>query len=352
MLLMTFTTTQDPYSFLGIDTVHMFTSNLNTTLDPDKVKFRKYKDKNGDEIIEYRTKYINVRFKERTERKKEYWFYFSLAKLYNGCNLYPDSPLGQEDLQEFLTLKLGDIGITIKNWKKIKVSRLDIFQNVKLSSKYSEYVHLLELLEVPRTEFRKESNTIYFENKSWALCAYDKREELQLPEGSDEILRIELRLLRSHKIKHVLKTNVLLSVFDNIDYVFNTFTAKAFGFLRQIESMADIIPLDCSNIQEALTLYYSNTKKNRIMGFTEETLKILHIPFTPTTKVSTKKKPLANRNKEAVRKAKQRSAKAVKVLKQTGILASDFIHGFGGLAQELIEAFLDKQAKKSNFEVI
>ncbi|PJZ77432.1 hypothetical protein [Leptospira neocaledonica] len=345
---MTFTSTLDPYSYLGIDTVHLFTPNNNLSFDSDIVKFRTYV-KDGKNIVEYRTKYINIRFKEITERKREYWFYFSLAKLFSESNLYSDSPLGQEHLQEFLIQKLADIGITIKNWKKVKIGRLDIFQNVKLSSKYSEYIHLLKLLDVPRTSIVLKSNTVYHENKSWVLCAYDKREQLKLPVGEDEILRVELRFLKSQKIKNVFGTNLLLSVFDKIDDVFVKYIQQAFGFLGQIQCMSDIIPLDCQKIQEALTLYYSKTKKNKFLQTTEDTLNVMNIPFTSPKKTSSKRKPIVVGNKEAVRKTKQRSAKKEKLLKQTGVLALDLIQGYGGLAQELIEAFWDKKVRKSNF---
>ncbi|MFA4793247.1 hypothetical protein [Leptospira kirschneri] len=137
---------------------------------------------------------------------------FSLSRLYNGDNFPSYSPFDYDEIVKRLKPILDRFGYSIKDWKKVKVSRLDVFLNVELDRDYKSYFPIIKTGKLPRTEARYSDTSKYSENKSFTLLTYDKKKHLQNIKGvniEENVLRFELRYLNGPKIKRNLGSNLL-----------------------------------------------------------------------------------------------------------------------------------------------
>ncbi|EMK01237.1 phage/plasmid replication protein [Leptospira sp. B5-022] len=349
---MYFKTTQDPYSYLGIDTVVLFTKSHNVSKNSDLFKPKKYKNKKGKEVIAQINNGVRVEYRAHSDWKKEYWIDFSLSELYNGYNFSSDTPLDNRGLYFSLITRLNEMGIFIRDWNKVQVSRIDIFRNIKLLNPYSQYLHLLRMAEIPRNKTKFFKSSVYIETNSQTLIFYDKKEQLannKRIDIDDDVLRIELRLMNAGKVKDIFDSNFLYAIRESLEDAYNSYIRDTLNYLKEIESIADRVPLDCSDMKTALRLYYAGKRNiDRLVDETIDALRSSHNLFLNDG--SRKPKGHSNFN-EAIRKQKERISKKKKKILRTAVLMNDYLTGEGGLAQELIESILETQVKVAKFPI-
>ncbi len=201
-----------PFDFLGIDTVRLYIETTNVEYDYFLMSIRIHSVKKGRK--EYRDPAAGVLLIENVKGDGFRYFVvsFSLSRLYNGDNFSSYSPFDYDEIVKRLKPILDNFGFGIKDWKKVKVSRLDVFLNVELDRDYNSYFPIVKTGKLPRTEARYSDTSKYSENKSFTLLTYDKKKHLQnIKEVNIEenVLRFELRYLNGPKIKRNLGSNLL-----------------------------------------------------------------------------------------------------------------------------------------------
>lgn len=130
----------------------------------------------------------------------------SAPKLILGSNTDLATALMTKQAIEKVYDELSDKGISF-NTDDFAVSRLDITRNYDLNNKVSEYTPLIGMLPRIKNDFMI-LGTRYQQNKSFALCAYDKiqdildkKDYLSKADKSRNLLRIESRLLKKSKLR-------------------------------------------------------------------------------------------------------------------------------------------------------
>lgn len=136
-------------------------------------------------------------------------------------------------------LKLAGIDVNIK---KAKLSRIDLFKNVKTKFNIIEYKDIFELFNMKRQNEivnRSYYTTFYKGNKSRMLVIYDKVNEMKVKgkdiDIKDNIIRFELRHFKNKNINNYINCdsyNDLIDNFDNINGYYNEYLRGLFKDIR------------------------------------------------------------------------------------------------------------------------
>lgn len=191
-----------PFDYLGIDTLRLFTAAENVEVNPDLFKPKAYKTKEGKTILCTTDSGLSIIRIQHTRYVAFYYFCFSLSRLYNGLNYSSYSPIDYKEITSRLDTILERNGLTVMTWFDIKVSRIDLFRNIKLLEGYNSYLPIMKTVSVPRTKLRSVEDSRYHQNDSFKLVFYDKTKLLrEVVKIGDSVLRIECRYMSPKKIK-------------------------------------------------------------------------------------------------------------------------------------------------------
>ncbi|UZN08779.1 hypothetical protein M5D10_07560 [Leptospira santarosai] len=340
------------FDYLGIDTVHLFIELENVKEDEFLCALRIRHSKNKVPYYIARAKGVTV-VKVLKGDFRYYRINFSLSKLYNGVNYSSYSPFDCTEIVNRLTLILFDLGLSIKDWNKVKVSRLDVFLNIELEKDYETCFPILNTSTLPRTKPRLHGNSRYLENKSVTLFAYDKKKQLSVRhklEIREDVLRLELRYLKGRKVKESLGSNLLKDIKpERVEKDFYKKLEKAFASLNNFEHQ-----IGSFNRRSELIRYYRE-KGSRFpekfgmlankyfqidaKGQLRSVLaQILNVPFLPGKSI------------EAQRKKKERDMKAILESRKIGIYMQDLTHWSGSSIAVIRNAVFKKRLHIARLE--
>lgn len=333
------------FDYLGIDTIHLYIELENMEEDEFLCALRIRHSKNKVPYYIGRAKGVTV-VKVLKRDFRYYRINFSLSKLYNGVNYSSYSPFDYTEIVNRLTLILFGLGLSIKDWNKVKVSRLDVFLNIELEKDYETCFPILNTSTLPRTKPRLHGNSRYLENKSVTLFAYDKKKQLSVRhklEIQEDVLRLELRYLKGRKVKESLGSNILKDIKpERVEKDFYKKLEKAFASLKDFEHQSGSF-----NRRSELIRYY----REKGLRFPEKfgmlankyfqidakgqlrsaLAQILNVPFLPGKSI------------EAQRKKKERDMKAILESRKLGIYMQDLTHWSGSSIAVIRNAVFEKR---------
>ncbi|MDI7215833.1 hypothetical protein [Leptospira santarosai] len=247
-----------PFDFLGIDTLRLFTAAENVEVNPDLFNPKAYKTEKGKPILSLSDSGLSVIRIQHTRYVAFYYFCFSLSRLYNGLNYSSYSPIDYGEITARLDAILERNGLTVINWFDIKVSRIDLFRNLKLNRDYNAYVPILKTVSVSRTKVKSVEDSKYHQNNSFKMVFYNKAEQLRnVVKIEDSVLRIECRYTNPKKIKKELGSNYFFQITNSAleDYFYH-YCEKAFSALRQFEFKSET-----NDLRLELCRYFTMQKK-------------------------------------------------------------------------------------------
>ncbi|EMO55890.1 hypothetical protein [Leptospira noguchii] len=340
------------FDYLGIDTIHLYIELENVKEDEFLCALRIRHSKNKVPYYIARTKGVTV-VKVLKGDFRYYKINFSLSKLYNGVNYSSYSPFEYTEIVNRLTLILLGLGLAIKDWNKVKVSRLDVFLNIELEKDYETCFPILNTSTLPRTKPRLHGNSRYLENKSVTLFAYDKKKQLSVRhklEIQEDVLRLELRYLKGRKVKESLGSNLLKDIKpERIEKDFYKKLEKAFASLKDFEHQSGSL-----NRRSELIRYYREkgsrfpekfgmlaNKYFQIDAKGQLRSVLAHIidaPFLPGKLI------------EAQRKKKERDVKTILESRKIGIYMQDLTRWSGSSIDVIRNAVFEKRLHIARLE--
>jgi len=235
---------------------------------------------------------------------------FSAPKLLFGNNFDELTENDFSEIIEKLELKLKDMGVLVfrSQLLKAKVTAIHFGKNIPFSDYTTSTSIIRELakidltkkLDLTRTKFQNEGHSLQYYTNSFSVVFYDKMKDLQLPKGravekdrlqlnifdylenkkSLEVLRLEVRLCTSQKIKRLFKD---LNLPDDLTFeaVFKETTAKKvishywqeilsgldlirFSTVQPVDLLEGIIKSNKLNLKTALSYFGALTLINDI----------------------------------------------------------------------------------------
>ncbi|MCH1917318.1 hypothetical protein L9Z41_17200 [Leptospira noguchii] len=337
-----------PFDFLGIDTLRLFTAAENVEVYPDSFNPKAYKTEKGKPILSLSDSGLSVIRIQHTRYVAFYYFCFSLSRLYNGVNYSSYSPIDYGEITSRLDAILERNGLTVINWFDIKVSRIDLFRNLKLNRDYNSYVPILKTVSVSRTKIKSVEDSKYHQNNSFKMVFYNKAEQLRkVVKLEDSVLRIECRYTNPKKIKKELGSNYFFQITNSaLEDYFHHYCEKAFSVLRQFEFKSET-----NDLQTELCRYFTTRKKRFPKRLSDEAFSYFEKYQSETfdsylseLKLETEKKS------ESERKRKERKLKTAKELLNTAILVEQTIQNGGSLIDDLRSLLFNSPSKISSRE--
>ncbi|RHX77485.1 hypothetical protein [Leptospira yasudae] len=310
-----------PFDYLGIDTIRLYLSTSNIEFEEFS---RALRVRNGLKRLKFFDKQsgLNVNETIKSDGFRYYTVRVSLSRLYNGLNYSSYSPFDYEDIIERIDPILQSIGLPVKDWTKVILSRLDVFLNIELEHHYGHYAPILKTTSFPRTGVRYVESSKYLENKRITLMAYDKRDHLETMKNvkiQDDVLRIELRYLNAQKIKQTFAVNLLCELKpEQIEKDFYKKLESSFSHLRDFSFQAKSL-----SRRDELIRFFEGIKSRFPVKFANKALSYfrkdrkgnLHEILSEI-----KNAPLSlDKSSESQRKQKERDVKKVQSFVNQGI---------------------------------
>ncbi|TGM04705.1 hypothetical protein EHQ86_10930 [Leptospira yasudae] len=329
---------KNPFDYLGIDTIRLFIEGPNVEQNDFLRALRIRSGSKGDRFYDRASGVMIIEvFKDGL---RFYIISFSLSRLHNGVNYSSYAPFYYEDLVKKLTPILEVAGFAVKDWAKVKLSRLDVFLNIELEHSYEYYASILKTISLPRTESKNYETSKYLKNKRLTLMTYDKKDQLEKRKNvkiQDNVLRIELRYLKAQKIRQTFGTNLLFELkpeqiekdfYEKLESAFSllnnfSFQTKSFSrkdeLTRYFEKLNSRLPGRFA--KEALS-YYRKEKQGKLKEFLSEL----------------RKAPVRlEKSAESQRKKKERDIKKVQSYVNLGIFL-DYASRESNLSLDLIKS--------------
>ncbi|WP_078124962.1 hypothetical protein [Leptospira alexanderi] len=329
---------KNPFDYLGIDTIRLFIEGPNVEQNGFLRTLRIRSGSKGDRFYDFASGVMIIEV-----FKNGFRFYnisFSLSRLYNGVNYSSYVPFNYEDLVKKLTPILEVAGFEVKDWAKVKLSRLDVFLNIELEHSYEYYAPILKTITLPRTELEYHASSKYLKNKQITLMTYDKKDHLKKIKNvkiQDNVLRIELRYLKGQKIKKTFGTNLLFELrpeqiekdfYKKLESAFTLlqdFSFQSKSFSRKDELVRYFQKLN-SRFPERFAFeansYYRKEKQGKLQEFLSE------LKNAPTR---------SDKSVESQRKKKERDIKKVQSYVNLGIFL-DYASRESSLSLDLIKS--------------
>ncbi|OMI16994.1 hypothetical protein BUQ74_12405 [Leptospira weilii serovar Heyan] len=269
----------------GCDTIRVFLHENNLFRYAD-CKLKKRKNER-DEVVEklvFQSIYIR-RLKYKDNFLPFYSIQFSISTLFEELNL-SSKAIDYNALINALTKILLTKGLEIINWNKVALSRLDINRDLVTEIPFENLRSILEILKFPRRNKIRKHESLYFENKSYQFCIYDKGKELLETRGircSKNLIRFECRALRTTRVKTTFKKFHELPTIQSDGnpylYLLESFDMDHY-FIEQSKILLDPIinfkhQLESNNLSNELLNYYDRLKKQNASKLTDVSLLIL-----------------------------------------------------------------------------
>ncbi len=334
-----------PFDYLGIDTLRLFTAAENVEVNPDLFKPKAYKTKEGKTILCTTDSGLSMIRIQHTRYVTFYYFCFSLSRLYNGLNYSSYSPIDYKEITSRLDTILERNGLTVMTWFDIKVSRIDLFRNIKLVEDYNSYIPIMKTVTVPRTKLRSVEDSRYHQNDSFKLVFYDKTKLLrEVVKIADSVLRIECRYMSPKKIKKELGSNYFFQISNSaLEGYFSKYCEKAFSTLRQFEFRPE-----SNDLKTELVRYFTIHRKRYPKRLADEAFSYFEKYQSETLDSYLSESKLVIPNKsESERKRKERKRKRVNELLNAAILIEQTILNEGSNISYLRSLFFENPSKIS-----
>ena len=163
---------------------------------------------------------------------------FSVPRVIGGKGNY--KPVSKEEyaiaLQRVESI-LNEAGIEAKR-QDFKLSRVDIFKNIKVRYPFGAYEPVFRWLQPSRMDPRSYGTTYTFMNGSREICFYDKTLEMVKEYGESiesNIMRGEVRLKKHNVIQKVLKIDKAMDLISNWDVLGATYERTLRGLFGDPE---------------------------------------------------------------------------------------------------------------------
>ncbi|KGE22235.1 hypothetical protein [Leptospira interrogans] len=334
-----------PFDYLGIDTLRLFTAAENVEVNPDLFKPKSYKTKEGKTILCTTDSGVSMIRIQHTRYVAFYYFCFSLSRLYNGLNYSSYSPIDYKEITSRLDTILERNGLTVMTWFDIKVSRIDLFRNIKLLEDYSSYIPIMKTVKVPRTKVEPVEDSRYHQNNSFKLVFYNKTKQLrEKVKIADSVLRIECRYTSPKKIKKELGSNYFFQISNSaLEGYFSKYCEKAFSTLRQFEFKPE-----SNDLKFELIRYFTIHRKRYPERLANEAFSYFkkYQSETLDSYLSESKLVIPNKS-ESERKRKERKRKRINELLNAAILIDQTILNEGGNINYLRSLLFENPSKIS-----
>jgi hypothetical protein len=203
----------------------------------------------------------------------------SIPKYFNDSNFYPVSIDEFELIINEINLRLKtEIGVICDNIWESKLSRIDIFKNVKLEFPFIEYTKILAGLNLPRAKKRHINyETFYLQFWEYSLIIYDKIYEMISKNqnivglSNEYYARIEYRLNSKRIIERETNVKVLADIdFSELESCLNDFLDERIFYREPTDIKRDnIIDYARESIRKGDRFWKSNLKKAMWTTFVE-----------------------------------------------------------------------------------
>lgn len=215
-----------------------------------------------------------------------YSIQFSVSTLFEELNLSSKTIVDYNILVDTLTKILYAKGLEIVNWNEVTLSRLDINRDLVSEIPFENLLPLIEILKFPRRNKKRKYGSLYFENKSYQLCIYNKSKQLLETKGvlcSKKVIRFEYRMLRSERVKTTFKKFHELPMIQSDDrpylYLLESFDMDRY-FIEQCEILLDPIlkfehQFESYKLPDELSNYYKRLKKQNAFKLVDVSLQLL-----------------------------------------------------------------------------
>ncbi len=176
---------------------------------------------------------VNVTFNPRREAPSEQALcivQFSVPKVASGGNYYPTDARGTQEALNTVGKYLDGIGIRT-NLERATVGRLDAAKTESMREPFEGYTPVLSRLQGKRAQRRDYGSTMLWGNTQWEICGYDKREEMSRAKVSvaglpANPLRLELRALKSQKVRSLFGLRTVAELRDGLDHVRDVYRSE------------------------------------------------------------------------------------------------------------------------------
>lgn len=351
-------------TYTGIDKMGLLIPYNFVSIDLNSNFLKTHRDYKGNFVTDGITKIGRIYVKKLNSNFNSncYSISFSLSRLVNGINISSYTPLDINSIRNKLDQCLRKEGFYVNNWNECQISMLEIFRNIILLDKSSEYTRIFRSLHFPRLKNLNFENTTYFQTdrRTTKLSIYDKGlESINKTRTKPKltIMRVEFKTSKKCKIKGIFERYVNGYDYRDIDTnltrltEFNMdkfFTDKMKIFLEPLLRMRDI-SIGSSDLESELQQLYSKNKNgSRLAQVSTQILDeyqkgLLNIRLNSLAdqiiKPSIRANSSPDREKRVQRKAKE--------LLSNAILMDEIVkHGYSRI-DELITGLLSTRPKQN-----
>lgn len=155
---------------------------------------------------------------------------FSVPKVATGGNYHAADANGTNEALNTVAKYLDTVGIST-NLERAAISRLDAAKTEVMREPFAGYAPVLSRLQGKRVQRREYGTTFLWGNTQWETCAYDKIEEMRHAKlRTDGLalnsLRMELRALKSQKVKSLFGLRTVEELRDGLGHVRDVYRSQ------------------------------------------------------------------------------------------------------------------------------
>ncbi|MDI7230006.1 hypothetical protein QMM87_15255 [Leptospira santarosai] len=270
------------YDVVSIDTIELFIPERNLKIDMDI--FRRfaqiyYSEKKKKMIVNFKKSSSGVRIerKDYSNGVPIICFTFSVSRLKNAVNLIPYGRPNYYQISERLNEIISIYGMKIEDARNLKISRIDLFKNIKPSVSFSVYNSILCHLKSAYLEFKEINKSPYYKNKCSEIYFYDKTAELKKEKQldiPDPVIRCEMRINNAEKVYN----DIGIKYFTDLFYIDleSYFYSKTTKLLTEISEF-DFDPVGNSLEMELFRYYTTKTGTKNLKKTVNESLRIFNL---------------------------------------------------------------------------
>ncbi|MBE0305405.1 hypothetical protein [Leptospira interrogans] len=270
------------YDVVSIDTIELFIPCKNLKIDKDIFhRFAQifFSAKRKQWIVNFKksTSGVRIERKDYSNGVPIMCFTFSVSRLKNAINLIPYGQPNYYQIAERLNEIISIYGMKIEDARNLKISRIDLFKNIKPSVNFSVYNSILRHLKSAYLEFREIDESPYYKNKCSEIYFYDKTAELKKEKQLDipnQVIRCEMRINNAEKLYNDLGIKYFtdLSHIDLESY----FYSKTTKLLSEISEF-DFDPVGNSLEMELFRYYTKKAGTKNPKKIVNESLRIFNL---------------------------------------------------------------------------
>ncbi|KGE21940.1 hypothetical protein [Leptospira interrogans] len=270
------------YDVVSIDTIELFIPCKNLKIDKDIFqRFAQifYSAKRKQWIVNFKKSIsgIRIEWKDYFNGVPIMCFTFSVSRLKNAINLIPYGQPNYYQIAERLNEIISIYGMKIEDARNLKISRIDLFKNIKPSVSFSVYSSILRHLKSAYLEFREIDEFPYYTNKCSEIYFYDKTAELKKEKQldiPDQVIRCEMRINNAEKIYNDLGIKYFTDLFHiDLESYFHSKTAKLLSEISEF----DFDPVSNSLEMELFRYYTMKAGAKNPKKIVNESLRIFNL---------------------------------------------------------------------------